>query len=345
MPTSQQSKGFIELEWICPNCNSRNRGPDKACANCGAPQPENVKFYAPAEAKLIQDANVAKTANVGPDIHCPFCGTRNPGNATVCSQCGGDLTGGHVRQSGEEMQRQGPVAKVKCTNCGQENPSTLTMCSNCGAALPRVGVAPAMAAPASPSEAKRSVPWLAIGGVVACLAAICIGAFMLFAPSKSVTATVDSVYWQTAVPVQEVQAVRHNDETGSMPSDAYDVSCQTDTRQVCEDKTIDKGNGYAEVVQECHDESQDYCSYTVNEWTTINTFTLDGTDFSPVYAKPSFRANQRIGNQTVTFTVYFSGDGQTYEYQPGNLFEFQSFTIGSSWTLHLNALGIVVSVE
>jgi len=351
MATSKQSKGFIELEWICPNCNSRNRGPDKTCVNCGAAQPEKVQFYAPAEAKLIQDENAKKLANVGPDIHCGFCGTRNPGNATACSQCGGDLKEGRARQTGKEMQREAPVAQVKCTNCGTDNPSTRTMCVQCGAPLPRAGQAqvaqakPGTAAPGAGSAKKRAVPWLAIGGVVACLVIICIAAIALLAPSKSVSATVDSVYWQTSVPVQEVQAVRYNDEAGSPPSDAYDVSCQTDTRQVCVDKTIDRGNGYAEVVTECHDETQESCSYTVDEWTTIETYTLDGSDLSPIYAEPSITVDQRIGNQTVTFTVYFFGDGETYEYHPEDLFEFQQFSIGSSWTLRLNALGVVVSVE
>ena len=90
MTISRQSKGFVKTEWICPSCNSRNPGPEKTCENCGSPQPENVQFYLPAEAKIIQDENAAKAAKAGADIHCGFCGTRNPGTATVCSQCGAD---------------------------------------------------------------------------------------------------------------------------------------------------------------------------------------------------------------------------------------------------------------
>ena len=351
MATSRQSKGFIELEWICPNCNSRNRGPVKACENCGAPQPEKTQFYAPAEAKLIQDENAKRIASVGPDIHCGFCGTRNPGNATVCSQCGGDLKEGRSRQAGREMQREAPVTEVTCTNCGEMNPSTRTMCVQCGAPLPKAGVKPAApvmpatASPAVPTATKRGASWLWIGGIVACLAVICAGAFLLFSPSKSVTASVDDVYWQTSVPLQEVQAVRHSNEAGRPPGGAYDVSCRTETRQVCEDKTIDRGNGYAEVVTECRDVTQDYCSYTIDQWTTIRTFNLEGHNLYPEYAKPSVGFDQRIGNQSVTFSVYFVGGGETYTYSPASLFEFQQFTIGSTWTLHLNVLGAVVSVE
>ena len=258
---------------------------------------------------------------------------------------------GRARQSGREMQREAVAADVKCTNCGELNPSTRTMCSKCGAPLPRVAGAPSVqgdvslgAATVTPA-AKRKFPWIAVGGVVACLVVVCIGAFMLFAPSKTVTATVSDVYWQTSMPLQEMQAVNYSDQSGSLPSDAYNVSCHTETTQVCEDKTIDKGNGYAEVVTECHDDSTQYCSYTVDEWKIIQTYTLDGHDFSPRYSQPSIANGQRLGDQTLTLTVSFTGKGEIYSYAPGNLDEFQQFTMGSAWTLHLNALGGVVSVE
>lgn len=355
MATSKQSKGFIQLEWVCPNCNSRNPGPKKTCENCGAPQPENVQFYAPADAKLIQDENVAKVAKAGADIHCGFCGTRNSATAVSCSQCGGDLKEGKARQAGREMQREAAGVDVKCANCGEVNPSTRTMCAKCGSPLPRAAsdaaakpsakATASAAAPALPSAAKRKVPWTVIGGIVGCLAVVCIGAFLLLAPSKTVTATVGDVYWQTSVPVQEMQAVNYSNETGSPPSDAYNVSCRTETTQVCEDKTVDQGNGYAEVVTECHDDSTEYCSYTVDEWTTIQTYTLDGHDVSPLYSQPNISGGQRLGNESVTLTVYFTSEGEEYTYTPDDLGEFQQFSIGSTWTLKLNALGGVVSVE
>ncbi|MBV6397185.1 MAG: hypothetical protein HFACDABA_02790 [Anaerolineales bacterium] len=351
MTRTEQSKGFIELEWVCPSCNSRNRGPVKACENCGAAQPEDVKFYAPAEAKLIQDENAKKIAGAGPDIHCPFCGTRNRGDAAVCAQCGGDLKEGRKREAGREMQRQSPVIEVQCTNCGEVNPSTRRICAQCGAPLPRAGtppdapLRPATASAAVPSEAKRGLPWLWVGGVVACLVILCVGAAMLFSPSQTVEASVQDVYWQSATPLQEEQAVRYVNEAGSAPGGAYEVSCQTETRQVCVDKTIDRGNGYAEVVTECHDESQQYCSYTLDEWKTIDTLTMDGHDFEPFYASPDLSFGQRLGNVTITFTVYFYADGKTYTYSPADLDEFQQFDLGSAWTLHLNAFDTVVSVS
>ena len=353
MAKTEKSKGFIQLEWVCPNCNSRNPGPKKSCESCGAPQPEKVHFYAPAEANLIRDANVAKVAKAGADIHCGFCGTRNPATATVCLQCGGDLKEGKARQAGREMQREAPVVEVKCANCGEMNPSTQRMCAKCGAPLPRAaGEVPSVqknaggGVDASPSAAKRKFPvWAIVGGVVACLAVICIGAYMLFAPSKTVTATVSGVYWQTSIPMQEIRAVDYSNEEGSPPAGAYNVSCHDDTRQVCEEKTVDQGNGYAEVVEECHDESTQYCSYTVDEWTTIQTYSLEGTDLFPVYADPNVSSGQRLGDSTMTLDVHFTSGGEEYLYHPDSVEEYQMYSTGSTWTLHLNALGGVVSVE
>ena len=56
--------------------------------------------------------------------------------------------------------------------------------------------------------------------------------------------------------------MNYSNERGSAPSGAYDVSCHTVDQEVCEEKTVDQGNGYAEIVKECHTESEEYCSYT-----------------------------------------------------------------------------------
>ena len=243
--------GYIQNEWTCPNCDTRNKGGAKTCENCGAPQPENVKFELPSEQKLVTEQDQIKAAQGGADIHCPFCGTRNPADAKTCSQCGGDLVEGKAREAGRVMQAPPPQPKVvKCDNCGVENPGSNSLCSNCGSPLPKVSalqstpIKPAAGTrPAVTLTTPKKTNWLLIGGIIAALAICCIAALALFLPSKSVEATVVDVHWQTSVPVQEIQAVSHSDEAGSPPSDAYNVSCYDDSRDVCEQRTIDKGNG------------------------------------------------------------------------------------------------------
>ena len=127
----RRTLGYIQNEWTCPNCGTRNKGGIKTCEKCGAPQPENVQFELPSEGKFVTDEEQIKAARAGADIHCPFCGTRNPAAAKTCSQCGGDLVEGKARQAGQVMQAPPPPPKVlKCTNCGTENPGSNTACSN-----------------------------------------------------------------------------------------------------------------------------------------------------------------------------------------------------------------------
>ena len=153
------------------------------------------------------------------------------------------------------------------------------------------------------------------------------------------------MYWQTSVPVQEVQAVNYSNESGNPPSEAYNLSCHTEDQEVCEEKTVDQGNGFAEVVEECHTESEQYCDYTMDEWTTIQTYDLSGNDLNPTYADPTVYSDQRLGSASENFTVTFSTRDGTETYSPDSESEFQQFQIGSMWTLKMNALGGIVSVE
>ncbi len=354
----RRTLGYVQNEWVCPNCSTRNKGGEKTCENCGAPQPENVQFELPSEQNFVKDDKQIQAAQAGADIHCGFCGTRNPATAETCSQCGADLKEGKAREAGRVMQKPAAQPKiVKCDDCGTENPSSNAVCSNCGSPLPKLSAAPAVLttqkpvsgiSPAAPLTSKKSSGrgLLIAGAVVACLAIVCIGVAALFFPTSSVQATVTDVRWQTDVPVQEIQPVRYNDERGNPPSGAYDVSCYDDSREVCEQRTIDRGNGYSEVVEECHTETDTFCSYTVDEWTTIQTYSLEGNDLRPIYDNPSLRSDQRIGNQSETLTVFFiTEDGAQESYTPDSIAEFQQFTIGSTWTLNMNLAGGVVSVE
>ena len=347
-----ENKKFVELEWVCPSCDGVNRGSKKTCENCGAPQPDDVKFRRATEEKIVTDEKAVAAAKAGADIHCGFCGTRNPGNAVTCSQCGGDLKEGKARQAGQVLQAAAPAPKaIKCANCGTENLGSAYTCKQCGSPLPRAATPkPAVPeqrqSPAVATAPAKKVNWLLFGGIGAFLTICCIAIMFLFVfPSKSVKGTVDTVYWQTFVPVQEIQPVNYSNQTGSVPSDAYNVSCHTESEQVCQEKTVDQGNGFAEVVTECHTNSTEYCDYTVDEWKTIQTYNLNGNDLYPVYDDPNLLNGQRLGSNTETLTVTFSTPDGQETYTPGSLSEFQQFEIGSVWTLKLNALGGVLSVE
>ena len=136
---AKKKLGYQELQWTCPNCSGINPGTEKVCVQCGAPQPEDVEFEQAKGVELLKDETVEERVKAGPDIHCPYCGARNPGNATVCSQCGGDLEQGRRRQSGKVLgaykEEKDVVGKITCPNCGSENLETANNCIQCGASL------------------------------------------------------------------------------------------------------------------------------------------------------------------------------------------------------------------
>ncbi|MDK1028155.1 MAG: zinc ribbon domain-containing protein [Anaerolineae bacterium] len=351
----RKSKGFVELEWTCPNCETRNKGSIKTCVNCGGPQPEDVQFEAPSQKKFVSDEKAEELRKRGADIHCGFCGTRNPSTAETCSQCGGDLSEGTARQAGRKIDMaEAKLEKITCSNCGTENSGADVNCQECGAALARAkrppqpktatGKRPLSKAGAAITKKKPNWKiWGAIGaGLLLCCAAI---GFLTLAPISTEQATVSDVYWKTEVAVQEIRPVDYDDRSGSPPSDAYNVSCYTESQEVCEQTTIDRGDGFAEVVEDCHTESQEYCDYTVDEWTTIQTYTLDGHDNFPVYEQPSMSSDQRLGDQNEDLTVTFNSEKGAKTYSPANATEFQQYQVGSTWTLSLNALGSVVDIK
>ena len=348
---AKRSSKFIQLEWECPGCDARNPGPEQSCLSCGAPQPDNVEFVAPADRKFVTDEKSLKRAKAGADIYCAFCETRNLATATDCIQCGADLAEGKRRKAGGEVRQRATEKMVLCPNCDAKNVSSNNTCGECGAPLAREKVASAQLGAERISSAKtKNTPapkkrkWI-VGAILAFIALCVAGLLFLLAPSKSVDGTVSQVYWQTSLPLQEEREAQYSNERCSPPSDAYDVSCHTETEEICTEEEVDQGNGFAEVVETCETRSEEYCSYSVLEWQTVETLTLAGNDYDPRYASPSLSADQRLGSESVEYNVTFSAEGEMLDYSPDNLNEYRQFQIGSQWVLKMNRLGGIVSVE
>jgi len=360
----QETLGYVKLEWTCPKCGSRNPGPEKACLSCGAPQPQDVQFERPASQELVKDEAEIKQAKAGPDIHCAFCGARNPAGATVCSQCGADLKEGTRREAGKVVgaYQVGPVKQIPCPNCGTPNPETALKCANCGASLTR----PAEPAPAAPSSlaAKPARPkWMVYGligaAIALCLCAV-IGYALLSTPRESQTAAVQTVNWETGVAIEEQRPVTHQTWQDQIPQDADVGDCQDEVRYVQDQQPVggnynkvcgtpytkDTGGGYGEVVQDCRYEVlEPYCSYSMLEWQQLDVARLSGDNLLPVWPEPQLSSDQRLGQQSATYVVIFETKKGKYSYPVNSLEEFQQFQIGSRWTLNINSLNQIVSVE
>lgn len=356
---TKESLGYVELEWVCPFCNTRNPGRLKVCANCGAPQPKDVQFQQAAEDKPVTDASGLEMAKAGPDIHCPFCGTRNPAGATKCSRCGGDLTGGEQREAGQVLGavQSKPAPDIICPFCGTPNRATNIKCTNCGSPLGKEARPKPVAAPAAP--AKSSPMLLFIGAAVVLL--IC-GAIAFFVMRGMRTETniarVTDTEWQRSIVVLGYAPASRSDWADQIPADADVGQCSErergrsasptgNSQQVCGTPyVVDEGTGFGEMVKDCEYIVYDnYCEYTVVELQPVSVLRESGSDLSPFWPQTRLDTDQQLGQRDETYEITFDVDGQQVTYETADANEFAQFQRGSEWELEINGFGNIVDIQ
>ena len=358
---TKKSIGYVRMLWTCPRCTTRNPGPQKFCNGCGGPQPADVAFEQAPEEELLTDAAEIAKAKAGPDQHCPYCSARNPGGVKFCGACGGDLAGSKVRDSGKVAGafRSGPAAPVACPRCGTSNPAASLKCSSCGASL--APPAPAAAPPADPAKARPAgrSPILIIGLILVVLCGLGGLALLLLGGRKSETAAVvDSVEWERRIAIEALRPVEREDWYDQIPSEAQVGTCRQSRRGTSQDPvansvevcgtpyTVDTGSGYGEVVQDCvYEVYDDLCSYTVTEWTVVDTAVARGTGGLPSWPSVSLATDERQGQESETYRVVFATDSDRYTYAPSSAAEFAGFTPGSRWLLTINGFGSITGID
>lgn len=365
---TRKTLGYVKLIWNCPNCGSRNPGPQKICSNCGTPQPDNIKFEQLPQSELVTNEAEITQAKAGADVHCYYCGTRNPVTAKACSQCGADLTQAAARESGQVLgaHQTGPAQPIICPSCGTSNDANASKCVQCGAILAQPQAAAPQPAPAQ--AAKSSVPLFAIiGGVVLLLIiGACVTFLVLSGRTTGITGRVESVEWARQILVERLVPVSGQDWRDEIPVGAVVGSCSErqrgtesqdtgQTREVCGTPyTVDTGTGFGEVTQDCENEPiyeevpvyADYCSYTATVWQAVEGPTLSGNDLNPRWPEANLTGrDQREAGREEQYSVVFETEDKTYTYTPHDATEFQQFQIGSQWTLKVNTFDVVNSVE
>ena len=354
---AKKTLGYVELEWTCPSCQARNAGSNKTCKNCGAAMPENAQFSAPAGQQIDTSAETKARVAAGPDINCPYCGTRNPANASKCSQCGGDLTGGQRRTAGAVLgalrTEAGPP--LTCPNCGASNPATATKCAQCGGVL---GKSPEPSATQATSPSPRK-PGCLLGFILVAIAAVIGLVIFLSSGGKEATATVQGVAWTYRVAIEELEPVQYESWHDELPSDARNLQCSDKVRETVSEPVagatevcgtpyvVDTGTGQGEVVQDCvYQVTDEWCRYTVDEWRAAGQEAVaTGADMNPAWPEVSLGVYQRAGAYTEEYVVVLLADDQEYRYAPSSLEEFREFTEGSEWTIKTNRLGGVTEID
>jgi ribosomal protein L40E len=359
---AKKTLGYTELQWACPNCEALNPGPQKSCTQCGAPQPDDVEFIQVKGAELIQDESVEARVKAGPDIHCPYCKARNPGDAEVCSQCGGELGEGERRESGEVLgaYTDEAVAMRPCPHCGTENPETVELCVQCGGSMHVQEVVKPKPAPAQGPVVQPKKKGLPIGLIILLVVVCFVAAIFIFLSmrTEAVTGTVDRAGWERSIAIEGLSPVSYRDWRDQVPLEGEIQTCSQEVRyvesepqpnadEVCGTPySVDTGSGYAEVVQDCeYHVYDDYCTYSVLEWTVVDTVSLSGEGFYPEWPDPVIPAEQRMGAQSETYTVVFETGAGDYTYSLSDFQRFQQFQIGTQWNLEVNSFGNLVSVS
>ncbi|MBN1219474.1 MAG: zinc ribbon domain-containing protein [Anaerolineae bacterium] len=359
---ARKTVGYVRTEWTCPNCQTRNPGPQKTCTSCGMPQPDDVKFEQAAHEELITAEDELKKAKAGPDVHCYYCGSRNPAGATNCSQCGADLTEGTARQSGQVLgaRRQGPAQKITCSACGAENEANAPKCAQCGASLARPEAEPKTRPEVQPAATRRIGLFGGIG--LAVLLLLCVAGIVFMVLSRrteDIRGTVSGVTWTRTIAIEALQPVEHEAWQDDIPAEAVMGVCtqkvhhtQSDpapnAREVCGTPySVDKGSGYAEVVQDCEYEVfADWCKYTVDEWRQVDEVSQSGNDLNPHWPPVSaLNQNQREGERSEDYEVIFNAEDGQYTYHPDSEAEFDDYQIGSRWILKVNTFNAVLETE
>jgi len=353
--------GYVHMLWTCPRCTTRNPGPQKFCNGCGGPQPQDAAFEQAPEEKLVTDAAEIARAKAGPDIHCPYCNARNSRIAKFCGACGGDLAGGKARESGKVVGafRAGPATPIVCPRCGTKNPGASLKCSSCSASL---APAPAEAQPASAVPRARPAgrsPIMIVGILAAALCGLAAVGFLLFANRKTEQiGEVTSVGWERRVAIEGLRLVEHEDWRDQIPVDADLGSCRQEQRRTSQEPvansvevcgtpyTVDTGSGYGEVVQDCvYEVYDDRCTYTVPEWTVVDTAVANGIGNLPAWPAMSLASDERLGEKTQTYSVVFVTANDSYTYAPADEAEYAAYVPGSQWLLVINGLGAVTRIE
>jgi len=354
----KKTLGYVELEWTCPRCGSKNPGPQKSCSGCGAPQPDDVEFEQAAEEELITEETEVERAKAGPDVHCAYCGARNPAGAKTCTQCSADLTEATARVTGQVVgaHRREAAPDVACPSCGAMNPATAHKCSQCGASMARPEPKPEPRRPAAPPQRGSCGPVILIAGAVL-IALVVLGIF-LTRPSGDRAATVEDVSWTRTIPLMGLVPVTHEGWWDQIPSDAVMGACHPEphhvqdspapnSKEVCGTPyTVDTGTGHGEVVQECRYEVyEDWCQYTTEEWQVVDQVVQSGNDLNPRWPVTRLGVGQQEGQGQESYEVIFDTDGGRYTYITNDPAEFAQFQDGSQWLLKVNKLGAVVSVQ
>ena len=342
----------------CAYCGNRNSAGAKVCSNCGADLSEGTARKSGQQYTVQQSAGEKKAT-----ILCPNCGTENPASNEKCSACGNSLL-----SSQNAVERTIPQsASSSLENSGAASGNKKTRGKNGKCCLIFVVLAIILfALYAFGSQGNM------FGGSN--------GSGLFDQPTESIfsdqdsntisdntnsesdsplTATVTGHYWETSVEVLGPVESTKSDWLKNIPSDVETENCKEKlsytsdeevdgSKEVCgEPYSLDMGNGYEQIVQDCEYEVyEQYCDYVVTSIGVIDTKTASGSDMNPTVPNVDTRKGYTAGDQEATFSVTLRDEnGKNYTINPPTLSKFRSYTVGDVYEIKTNWFGRITSME
>jgi hypothetical protein len=218
--------------------------------------------------------------------------------------------------------------------------------------------APPQTTTSSPSRKPTRKAWIFIALALLVVFACIILMFLLFFKTDDITATVTGVQWRRSIVIEAYTTVTASDWLDEIPGDAEIFGCSsryrytsdtpvTNATEVCGEVYYeDTGTGAGEAVQDCvYEVYDDYCEYETMAWVQVDTLVASGNDTDPDWPWVSLTGNQREGAREESYTILFSGDGDTYQYTTTDSQLFLQAVPGSRWELSVNQLGGVQGIE
>lgn len=243
-------------------------------------------------------------------------------------------------------------SKTLCPNCKTENPANAQICSKCGA--------PLNAAVKTVEVPKKGFPLGCIIGIVVAILAVIgiIAAISIGSQEKGLTGTLSGANWERVIEVQQFGPVQKDDWQDQIPSGAEIGQCSDKVRSTSDEQVpnskevcgapykVDKGNGVAEVVQDCQYEVYNsYCDYTVDEWHAGENLVASGSGMGAAWPEINLSSQQREGDRTERYTLHFTADGKDYNYQTNDFSIYQQAQPGTRWKITVNGFGSIVGLE
>ncbi len=354
-----------EGAWDCPYCGrERNRGAHQYCGSCGAARDQDVKFYLPDDARLIEDEAELKRARSGPDWSCAFCKADNPAYQQFCTGCGGGADGSPPRQVSESRHASGGTTSDH-DKSSQQRAKGASMTERT-------------------SENKTSrLPLFA-----AILVMVVLGLFFFCRSSSDVGTIVDHSWerqidiehlktridekWDNELPRSNIRELSRSRQVHS--HNKIQIGSETRTRNVSEQVqtgtrqvkvgTRDLGNGYFEDImkdepiyetvtrQETYQEPiyreepvyRDKVRFEIDEWKKVKHETAAGGEgIEPRWPEVQVSgAKEREGPRRERYVVGFTlSDGSRAEYETRSESEWKSYKKGQTHNVQVKGDKVV----